>query len=133
MSKHTPGPWLVWEAESEFGHDCPAGRIIIGHDRPEMMQEIAYVNCESSFFADDTPVPVPSSLVCEPYWCTAPAEALVNARLIAAAPELLEALRAFIEAGLYRSAVETDRCKARFVKAFELAHAAIKKADGDSN
>lgn len=98
MSKHTPGPWFIWQElamqregcdpeeitdELFYDHDhsiyagipkeCTRGRLK-GHTA-----HICDVDADNYDFDDDEDV--------------SRATALANARLIAAAPELLEALR----------------------------------------
>lgn len=99
-SAHTPGPWIVWEPETETGSgsDEKATGIVIARERPDMNQEIATVNCESFFFKGDDRKSVASGILREPYWPTAPSEAIANAKLIAAAPMLLNALRSIVRA-----------------------------------
>lgn len=92
-TKHTPGPWFVYEPE---WNDPPTtGRcdnILIGKKhRNDIPQEIARVNCDSSFFPSEPPLEkVKSSLVKD---VVAPAEAIANARLIAASPRQNEVLK----------------------------------------
>lgn len=139
MSKHTPGPatrpahtsgkWLVWEPEFLSPSGGRAMRLVIGRSRGprEMMQEIAYVNCESSFFRGvrgNEQLPVKSELVNEAF---APAEAIANAKLIAAAPDLLKACEA-VEDYVQTWGMEIGPAEERFL---QLVAAAIAKATGE--
>lgn len=71
MSKHTPGPWTTWQNEAE-GLDR---HVISAHESegPFWQIGVAWAYDEDN-------------------------EAAANARLIAAAPDLLEAARAILEA-----------------------------------
>ena len=75
------------------------------------------------------------SFVCRVYpWCADPQDAecaKANARLIAAAPELLEALEETLTAGInwYETATKSDASELGFVVR---ARAAIAKAKGES-
>lgn len=72
MSKHTPGPWAIYMPEE--GHECPgieAAGVSIIVFAPELLP------CEDGGVQGHTVE-----------------EAAANARLIAAAPQLLEALQA---------------------------------------
>lgn len=93
-AKHTPGPWSLQEIP-DYGEDCL--RVIV---IPEIDMVVA---------AHDE--------------CDEPVE-LANARLIAAAPELLDALKLIVaDFGDYPA---SDRpCHA-----FDVARAAIAKAEG---
>lgn len=68
---HTPGPWLIKKR----------------HDEPEYSNSILSVEADGKDFVDS---------VATLYGCEDP-EKLANARLIAAAPELLEALLAIYD------------------------------------
>lgn len=72
MAKHTPGPWETDEAE----HDCPSQDVVIRDAKRRGICRIWF---------DDAPVPDYN------------AEQSANARLIAAAPELVEALERFCQ------------------------------------
>lgn len=98
MSVHTPGPWVVWENPSG-GAEVEAAGV-----------SIADVKSRGG-------VPHPTQEHC-----------LANARLIAAAPDMLEALNALFGA-------ELERCmsldgKPDQTEAVARARAAIAKAEG---
>lgn len=95
MSAHTPGPWVVWEGHAEV-FAGPAKS-----NTPGMIRGTRGIvaNCESDDFGENED------------------EQEANARLIAAAPDLLEALRCLL------SGVPGAEVTAR---------AAIAKAEGKS-
>lgn len=70
-SKHTPGPWVVWSEEGETRKG--RAKVSVCHHVGDLMSEDHI--CVATVLGDDVAV------------------AAANARLIAAAPELLEALR----------------------------------------
>ena len=95
-TKHTPGPWCLSDESPMIIED--ECKVIVG-------SASTYPN--SGYFPGQK-------------------EAEANARLIAAAPELLEAL----EKALDDSACDGDQCGTEW---HELARAAIAKAKGESN
>jgi hypothetical protein len=104
MSKHTPGPWATDEAD----HDAPYQDIKIKAGKHRTVCTV---------WIDDAPVRDFN------------AEQAANARLIAAAPDLLEALTKLLDMH--------ERCDAGFAPHVELrfairdmARAAIAKATG---
>lgn len=98
-SKHTPGPWLMVEAE------------IIGRDYLAIMQ--------SKLKEKEGPYP----LICEiTNMIHKTEEDVSNARLIAAAPDMLEALEEVIKS------LETGKWNK---STYPMAKEAIKKAKGD--
>jgi hypothetical protein len=120
-SKHTPGPWGV----SHGGHGSPHGFVI---------DEYYVLN---RTLADDVAI---AADIVDPA-TQMPSEA--NARLIAAAPELLEALRFLLphvehahadscgDSDSYNNA-EVPSCGCGLDAAVESAHAAIAKATGEA-
>ena len=88
MTRHTPGPWMVspWDAQRIFQNNSA------------MRSHIEWDNYERHDF-EEPPTPEANEkdlvLVCEIYYENEREEA--DASLIAAAPELLEALRPFAE------------------------------------
>ena len=70
MTKHTPGPWWLQADGAGWYVECT----------PERGHSVAYIRSEVAEDDPDTP----------------DAEKKANARLIAAAPELLEALQKFV-------------------------------------
>jgi hypothetical protein len=112
---HTPGPWRIWEPERHQSTPDKAAQIIIGKPRGDAEQEIACVNADGFYVDHEERETVPSQF--GP--CTAPAQAMADARLIAAAPDLAEALRALVDcfvagrAKLYRKGIERKTQEAR--------------------
>lgn len=103
-AKHTPGPWRLPHFVSEDS-GCDCGYIFANDDRMGAVASVHFHKRE----CDDNP---PKD------------EAKANARLIAAAPDLLEALKAV---------AALDECEAHFEDAFERLlpqiRAAISKAE----
>lgn len=97
MSAHTPGPWGNYEEGDYWGVETPSVSIVV------------WGNAEDG---DDGGV---RGKTIE--------EARANARLIAAAPDLLEALKAFVKAGDGHD---------DFTELWPVAAAAIAKAEGRS-
>lgn len=96
MSRHTPGPWHAYEADYQQSHETALLPIfVVG---PGEFHTVAQVRAGCS--DDDLP-----------------AQTAANARLIAAAPDLLEALKGVI------------RVADRRTVEFDAAHAAIAKAE----
>ena len=99
MSKHTPGPWYIGKDTGDQNRHIYAEQMVCSDDGEEWHPLIA---------------------------CTDDDEQLIdwqaNARLIAAAPDLLAALQQCVEHGIFPSAVEHVRAAARAV---------IAKATGD--
>ena len=125
-SKHTPGPWVVWEPETDTGSgsDERATGIVIGKSRRDMMQEIATVNCDG-FYTTGELQPVKSGLLRKQHWPKAPADAIANARLIAAAPDLLAALQELLRVDdEWHGAVNSEMANARRVAREAIAKAA---------
>lgn len=97
MGKYTPGPWAVCSSYT-------AGRIIVKAPQPTN-------RVLAGFGSEDEPLD-------DIDWA--------NARLIAAAPELLEALKAALK-------VIEGYCDHWEQDVYEKAQAAIAKAEGESN
>ena len=76
MTQHTPGPWQLGEFDETGGYDCMTGSYAVTRDGRELAEvdqtHYGQANCDWDYRSD---------------------EAEANARLIAAAPELLEALQ----------------------------------------
>jgi hypothetical protein len=100
MSGHTPGPWSIFDH-----HD--ATRINVRGPNEEFVAD-----CADGFYSDETDD-----------WVMAD-ESLPNARLIAAAPDLLEALEAIL--------AEDNPTLATMNERLEAARAAIRKAKGEA-
>ena len=114
---HTPGPWTVECVVGDDPHDiCGPDRP--GEGSPNLLASVAY--------DDDDPLPHLSL-----------AEANANARLIAAAPELLAALKElgdWVAGGLQASdeALPDARCLQHTEEIAARARAAVDKAEGRS-
>jgi hypothetical protein len=126
MSKHTKGPWAFREyaATDEMLEEAQALGI----------KPIRFINNDGS-----VPVSGPDSKICE-VACQAPfkrgaghlsecTERDANARLIAAAPELLEALKALVACCETYPAFQKETNQITFGR-MEAARAAIAKAEG---
>lgn len=100
MNKHTAGPWKVEWATIQGGE---------GHTIHDSTNDPELGRIASVYFHDD-----------------AEGETNANARLIAAAPSLLEALQMIV----VLSGSDTASVKARMDKASSIARAAIAKATG---
>ena len=99
MSKHTPGPWLI-EAQN-----CHSGDIATVHNTDEKWVTIY-----------------------APHWMETgmdEKEQSANARLIAAAPDLLDALKTLVDCASYGHVMDT-------ADAWIDASAAIAKATGET-
>jgi len=98
MSKHTPGPWKVNETDysNAYGIECEVNGI--GHT--VVTDQFCYPN----FKKDRDP------------------EKLANAKLIASAPELLEALKGLV------NDVKNKPNDTRYATHIKIAEEAIKKA-----
>lgn len=106
MSKHTPGPWVV--NREKYAHIT--NTMFAG-----IVADICYVAGEEPLF------------VCTPTdWIVTADERLPNARLIAAAPDLLEALQDVL-AWIDEIGAEAKR---RDTERLAPARAAIAKAEG---
>lgn len=116
MSRHTPGPWVLETTKSDIGHV----------HKIQPLRACLYVDNRRS---DPSSAP----------------EALANARLIAAAPELLEALKALLAADVEpRLCSDCYRCKTaqascecfvteqRWFRLQAEVVVAIKRAEGES-
>ena len=106
---HTPGPWQTDQAE----HDAPYQDIRIHAGKGSIC----------CVWIDDAPLHDYN------------AEQRANARLIAAAPDLLEALRVFVSCSLPVSTEIDDRghrwTEAYLDQALPIARAAIARAEGE--
>lgn len=112
MSKHTPGPWTVCTFEVEQEGALYAGRWHIDQDGDKGRPDIAVVSCTNGAGAEQN---------------------AANARLIAAAPEMLEALISLMQPALQIEATKGGYCIFRFTpEQVAAALAAIAKAEGRS-
>jgi len=101
MSKHTPGPWHLGEWDENLGYDCMTSGICCG---PAVLDGRDYFESYT-----------------EPLTPGAKEQMLADARLIAAAPELLDALQRIVKYD-----TNNDNKLAR------IARAAIAKATHDA-
>ena len=99
MSKHTPGPW-EYLTETTYAGDYPYG---VGH-KVKMGNELLTISCHG-YGADEFFE-----------------EAAANARLIAAAPDLLKACKEFVR--------KCECGEARSRRSYAEMKAAIEKAEG---
>jgi hypothetical protein len=106
---HTPGPWKIYTARSD--------NIYIGTINPD--PELGWKHDDICYFYEDI-----SERDENPEYLNAPNH-LANARLIAAAPDLLAALRA---AYPMLEAHEHTGCDCPDTEASRLARAALRKA-----
>lgn len=104
MSKHTPGPWFVEDNDRAISSNAAT--------------DIALVNMANIRYGWDGPDFLTAS------------HRAANARLIAAAPELLYALQEFVRT--MESLPESDETNLRVWDMYRMAQAAIKKAGGDA-
>ena len=112
MSKHTPGPWTF--GLCEFSEDLLEFRV---SEKPFDYRGPGYYDNPSIYGADGKEV-----VGCDEYYAfSGPA----NARLIAAAPELLEALRDYVGGCTDDDCLMGETCRN--------ARAAIAKAEGTDN
>lgn len=108
MSAHTPGPWSV------FNHSwCETSVIAIGFDHSICLLDINHAT-EESQEADE-------------------AQMEANARLIAAAPELLEALKEALACGMVPVSSANEGGAVMYsehVRVADMIRAAVAKAEG---
>lgn len=114
QTKHTPSPWAVRVMGAQVvAIDAPNGDQTIGHSQ---WKELA------------------TAYGCDDAMEDGEAVALANARLIAAAPELLEALRELLDSHDDVNTCDADsqfRADTRHEAAIRNASAAIAKATGE--
>jgi hypothetical protein len=108
MSKHTPGPWRIQGAVTITGKPGGIPRFLVwpAEETETSVVEICEIDCQIE----------------GNYTCNI-AEAKANARLIAAAPELLAACKFLL------AAAETEPGMAIYVAHIQQARAAIAKAE----
>lgn len=113
MSKHTPGPWMVGLIKGEFGGVCFE---VVQHSHSGIRASKSFFPPNHDCLVDEDGYIQPDeSIECLPH-------KIANARLIAAAPELLEALESLVER------VGKDEW---FAEWNGMARAAIAKAKGE--
>lgn len=101
---HTPGPWRLWTSKIE------PGVFTIHGDSPHTVEGVSSENMVIASRMIGTPVGM---------------EGVANAHLIAAAPELLAALKMIVQTHL--ASCKGEDCH---VSGIDLANAAIAKAEG---
>ena len=113
--KHTPGPWRATISKGDLKHGGYPDKCIsfvIDSDTRKLM---AMGECWNTFSDDPNPFP----------------EIEANARLIAAAPEMLDALKSLYEHCAMIHKTWGDGCNQKQADAAIIAgHAAIAKAEG---
>ena len=117
--KHTPGPW---GAENALSSDYYNIRYVTGPN----CEQVATIHQREELCNVDKNPPMSQD------------EALANARLIAAAPELLEALKGILNAGSYDDDGDfvlyhnnhTEDCDTSDPECLVAAYKAIAKAEG---
>ena len=109
MNEHTPGPWTIESSNSERW-----SQIIRPNNGRWPYDNVAYI--EEMY--DEQ--------------CTKKGAHIANAKLIAAAPDLLEALQAYLEAFENHGITNTTNLDS-IGHIAELAYAAIDKATGVTN
>ena len=121
MSKHTPGPWDAWIGASKFSITGPGAAatsffLVADKDLARLIIQIGSESGEAPAVATGNSVE----------------RARANARLIAAAPDLLEACVAMIEWDEREKdhSVDFHARMALCDAAFQKARAAIAKAEG---
>jgi hypothetical protein len=97
-TKHTPGPWHVQPIGSERYVEAQGPKMICDMQRNEASNPIELAEIDA------------------------------NAKLIAATPDLLEALQAMLLIGEHTDLMQGMRIDALFPKRFEAARAAIERA-----
>lgn len=120
MSTHTPAPWLIVEREVEEDGSVYPKHVLGG----ERLHQVCLLEAPN---VAELAVKQPGSM-----WDTTPTK-LANARLIAAAPELLEALKKAREWHLgdkYRFGDDAER--SAWQQQLELYDAALVRVQGES-
>jgi hypothetical protein len=147
MSKHTPGPWEVWSGPQYVGGGADLC-IGAGKDWLANMDHRNCVNREAHMCGGDIPPckREPDTAICSTAGCRCTDECpeenhiteeqRANANLIAAAPDLLEALKVahgFVAAfsGYYQVAYETGaQIHPKHQEALDQIAAALARAEG---
>lgn len=116
MTNHTPGPWVAND-----------NWALHGEARPEMMDYRVHVKCIAPFTENEHGgfERIETQVSCIVFGRT-PDEAKANARLIAAAPEMLEALQNMVSMAAPKFSDEPQ------ILCLEIAKEAIEKATGES-
>lgn len=104
MIRHTPGPWELGEYEDALGYDCMTGGVKVGP-----------VYLDGAQYGQKTCAEIEADQL---------ARMMADARLIAAAPDLLEALEGILPY------MEEDPDDDEYSEMVRAVHAAITKAKG---
>lgn len=119
MSKHTPGPWHWVSAyagkEDEYGCATP-GPIDVS-----TFKSSGYSGNPELVGADGETVVSGGCGEYVPYYGKTNEQKVANARLIAAAPDLLEALKAAVECGMVPKSSAADGGANRHIKQLHVA------------
>ena len=114
MSKHTPGPWMVGLIKGEFGGACFE---VVHHTHSAIRASKSLFPSNHILMADkDGYIQPNENIECSP-------QKIANANLIAAAPELLEALENLLKVHEGEGGTQHN--------AADMARAAIAKAKGE--
>lgn len=111
-TQHTPGPWTidVWD----YSHANPPRKELNVQSATLLLATVAWDEGKENPFTVQNET------------------AQANARLIAAAPDLLEALQEIAERGLVEGYNSADALRLRLVATQSIARAAIAKATGQT-
>jgi len=101
MSKHTPGPWISGEYDDSCGYDCMTGGISIGP------RGNGPVHLDGANYGQER---------CKAIKPEALERMEADARLIAAAPDLLEALKGLVDLA-HEAGFPCDKAEAAIAKA----------------
>ena len=104
MIRHTPGPWELGEYENALGYDCMTGGVKVGP-----------VYLDGAQYGQKTCAEIEADQL---------ARMMADARLIAAAPDLLEALEGILPY------LEEDPDDDEYSELVRAVHTAITKAKG---
>jgi hypothetical protein len=128
-AKHTPGPWVAIFPESRVFHesaDITHYDVMTEKTRDQLLGEGLVHYCDDPHSVDNV-----SIVSCHFWRDMLDEEAKANARLIAAAPDLLQALKFITEDVCDRFDMNDSSTNPGMKLAVKLARAAIAKATGE--